>query len=283
MDISMDKFDTLSCSATQPIGVFDAGPGGLAVVKYMMELLPAENVLYLGDTARQPYGPQPAEKVRSNTIECCNWMARQGVKAILIGCNTASVAALEAVRQEITDIPVLGMIEPGVRAALHVPGSEHIGVWGTELTVNSHAYKNKLESFNPQAKVIESAPVALLRLAELGQIQNKAQIKTLVNEYLQPFKDHNMDALILGCTDLTCVRLETAEALGEKVVIIDPAEEVVNEIKDWLSARACLNQQPVSERQYRLCISGNNTEKFSSFTYEFLEIESCSVEQVVIN
>jgi len=252
------------------------------VVKYMMELLPAEDVLYLGDTARQPYGPQPAENVRSNTIECCNWMARQGVKAILIGCNTASVAALEAVRQEVKDIPVLGMIEPGVRAALRVPGSQNIGVWGTELTVNSHAYKNKLEVINPQTRVIESAPVTLLRLAELGQIQDKAQIKALVKEYLQPFNDLDMDALIFGCTDLTCVRRETAEALSDKVAIIDPAEEVVIEIRDWLNAHACLNQQLASERQYRFCISGNNTEKFSSFTCEFLGIESCSVEQVVI-
>jgi len=278
----MANTDKNPCSTKRPIGVFDAGPGGLAVVKYMMELLPAEDVLYLGDTARQPYGPQPAEKVRSNTIECCKWMARQGVKAILIGCNTASVAALEAVRQEIREIPVLGMIEPGVRAALRVPDSKRIGVWGTELTVNSHAYKNKLEDINPEVKVMESAPVTLLRLAELGQIQDKAQIKALVREYLLPFADLDMDALIFGCTDLTCVRRETAEALGGKVAIIDPAEEVVIEIKDWLKDRGCLNQQQASERQYRICISGNNTEKFSSFTCEFLGIESCSVEQVVI-
>ncbi len=279
----MANSDENPCSVKLPIGVFDAGPGGLAVVKYMMDLLPAEDVLYLGDTARQPYGPQPAEKVRSNTIECCTWMARQGVKAILIGCNTASVAALEAVRQEIRDIPILGMIEPGVRAALRVPGSKRIGVWGTELTVDSHAYQKKLTGLNPEAQVIESAPVTLLRLAELGQIQDKAQIKALVEEYLQPFEALEMDSLIFGCTDLTCVRQETAEALGDKVSIIDPAEEVVVEIRDWLDARACLNQQQVTERQYRICISGKNTEKFSSFTREFLGLESCSVEQVVIN
>jgi glutamate racemase len=230
MPISASK--TKVCSAQQPIGVFDAGPGGLAVVKYMMTLLPAEDVLYLGDTARQPSGPQSTEKVRSNTIECCTWMAKQGVKAILIGCNTASVAALDAVREEIKDIPVLGMIEPGVRAALREASSLRIGVWGTELTVASHAYQKKLEQLRPQVQVIESAPVTMLRLAEKGQIQDKTQIKALVREYLKPFEGFGMDSLIFGCTDLTCVGEETAQALGDEVKIIDPAEEVVVEIAD---------------------------------------------------
>ncbi len=279
----MPNSDEKNCSANQPIGVFDAGPGGLAVVKYLMALLPSENVLYLGDTARQPYGPQPTEIVRRSTLECCTWMAAQGVKAILIGCNTASVAALEAVREKIRHIPVLGMIEPGVRASLREPGSQKIGVWGTELTVNSHAYKNKLATLNPQAQVIEAVPVTLLRLAEKGQIQDKARIKALVEEYLKPFEGFEMDSLIFGCTDLTCVRQETAEALGDKVTIIDPAEEVVVEIRDWLSARDCLNQQLAAERNYRICISGSDTKNFSSFTREFLGIESSSVEQVETN
>ena len=279
----MPDFDRKNCSANQAIGVFDAGPGGLAVVKYMMALLPSENVLYLGDTARQPYGPQTTEKVRSNTLECCKWMAAQGVKAILIGCNTASVAALEAVREEIKDIPVLGMIEPGVRAALRDLGSQRIGVWGTELTVNSHAYKKKINELRPQAQVIESVPLTLLRLAEKGRIQDKGQIKALVEEYLKPFESFDTDALIFGCTDLTCVRQETAEALGEKVKIIDPAEEVVVEIKEWLTGHTCLNQGPTSERNYRICITGSNTNNFLAFTREFLGIESISVEQVDLN
>jgi glutamate racemase len=279
----MPASNTKVCSAQQPIGVFDAGPGGLAVVKYMMTLLPAEDVLYLGDTARQPYGPQPTEKVRSNTIECCTWMARQGVKAILIGCNTASVAALEAVREEIKDIPVLGMIEPGVRAALREADSRRIGVWGTELTVASHAYKKKLEQLSPQVQVIESAPVTLLRLAEKGQIQDKAQIKALAKEYLKLFEGFGMDSLIFGCTDLTCVRKETAEALGDGVKIIDPAEEVVVEIADWLHDLSCLNQQKPSERKYRICITGKNTKNFLTFTEEFLVLKLSSIEQVEIS
>ena len=275
--------DLMTCQAKQPIGVFDAGPGGLAVVKYMMDLLPGEDLLYLGDTARQPYGPQPTEKVRNNTIECCTWMEKQGVKAILIGCNTASVAALEAVREEIRDIPVLGMIEPGVRASLRELDSQRIGVWGTELTVNAHAYRKKLEQFRPGVQVIESVPVTLLRLAEKGKIQDKARIKALINEYLRPFEGFQMDSLIFGCTDLTCMRQETAEAIGERVKIIDPAEEIVMEIKDWLSTHKCLNQQLPSQRTYRICITGNDTKNFSTFTSEFLGIESSSVEQVDIN
>lgn len=271
-----------NCNSSRPIGVFDAGPGGLAVVKYMMKILPSENLLYLGDTARQPYGPQPVEKVRSNTVECLSWMEAQGVKAILIGCNTASIAALDAVLEKITAIPVLGMIEPGVRAALREEGADRIGVWGTELTVASHAYRDKLTLLNPQAKVVESAPVTLLRLAELGQIQDKVQIRALVEEYLQPFANLNLDSLIFGCTDLTCVREETDAALGSKVKIVDPAEEVVAEIRAWMKEHACLNEQAPSERNYRICITGNNVSAFQAFTREFLGIKSSLVEKVSV-
>ncbi|MEA4811696.1 MAG: glutamate racemase [Anaerolineaceae bacterium] len=271
-----------TCDAQRAVGVFDAGPGGLAVVKYMMELLPAENILYVGDTARQPYGPQPTEKVRSNTVECCSWMAEQGVKAILIGCNTASVAALDAVREKMHDIPVLGMIEPGVRAALREEDTRKIGVWGTELTVGSHAYRNKLQELRPQAKVIESAPVTLLRLAEKGKIQDKEQIRALVNEYLSAFDGFEMNALIFGCTDLTCVRQETAQALGAGVSIVDPAEEVVLEIRDWLKENACLNAQNPANRKYRICITGEDTKNFGAFTDEFLGLKSSRVEQIQV-
>jgi len=123
-------------------------------------------------------------------------------------------------------------------------------------------------------------PVTLLRLAEKGKIQNKAQIKTLVEEYLQPFEDFGMDSLIFGCTDLTCVRQETAEALGEKVKIIDPAEEVVLEIREGLSSHTCLNKQQASAHKYRICITGSDTKDFLTFTREFLGIQLSSVEQV---
>lgn len=114
----------------------------------------------------------------------------------------------------------------------------------------------------------------MLGLAEKGKTQNKAQIKTLVEEYLQPFEDFGMDSLIFGCTDLTCVRQETAEVLGDALKIIDPAEEVVVEIRDWLKEHNCLNPKAPAERAYRICITGSDTINFATFTGEFLGIES---------
>ena len=265
-----------------PIGIFDAGPGGLAVLKYMMEILPAENVLYLGDTARQPYGPQPVDKVRGYTIEACRYLVQQGVKAILIGCNTASVAGLDEGHKTFTEVPILGMIEPGVRAALRSGDARNIGVWGTELTVESHAYRDAIQQAAADKAVLEVACSDLLRLAELGQIQDKPLITGLVRRYLEPFDAIGMDTLIFGCTDLTCVRPETEQAAGAGVRIIDPAEEIVQDIREILGSQSLLNEQSPADRAYDICITGENTQAFSSFAEAFLGLKSVHVRQVTI-
>jgi len=268
-----------SSYARKPIGIFDAGPGGLAVLKYLMEILPSENVIYLGDTARQPYGPQSEEKVRQYTLEGCRFLANNGAKAILIGRNTATVAGLKECIGEFPDIPVLGMIQPGVKAALRKKTNGLIGVWGTELTVSSHAYKKELIKRAPNCQVIETAPVELLRLAEKGKIEDKKQIKEIIRRYLQQFKNRDLSQLIFGCTDLTCVRPEVEEVAGPGIQIIDPAEEIVSELRDILEKDCLLNNQAKELRLYKIYITGKDTQQFSVFVEEFLGIKSQEVNQ----
>lgn len=275
--MSMKPFNVSS-----PIGVFDAGPGGLAVLKYLKDILPSENVLYLGDTARQPYGPQPLEKVRTYTLEACRYLIHQGVKAVLIGCNTATVAGLEACITEFSQVPILGMIQPAVNAALMKETHRVIGVWGTELTVESHAYRNAFFQKAPAAKVVEVAPVELLHLAEKGQIEDKNLIKGLIRQYLRPFESEGVKQLVFGCTDLTCVRREVEEIAGPGLQIIDPAEDIIYEVYNILKKDRLLNQQAMQQRTFEICITGKNLVEFRSFARGFLGLDSLEVKQVSI-
>lgn len=266
----------------KPIGIFDAGPGGLAVLLFLMKHLPAENVIYLADTARHPYGPLERNIVEQYTIEACRYLINRGVKAILIGCNTASIAGLKAVNTLFPQIPIFGMIEPGVRAALREKTCTNIGVWGTELTVASHAYRDAILGIDPTKKVAEVACVDLLRLAEKGRIQNKGEILELCRRYLEPFEAINMDMLIFGCTDLTCVRAETALLVGSEVKIIDPADEIVLSIKERLSAENNLNSQDQENRSFDIGITGDDQTSFKQFAEDFLDLRPLNVGKVTL-
>lgn len=264
----------------QSIGIFDSGPGGLAVLKYIMQYLPAENVIYLGDTARQPYGVQDPSKVRGYTVEACTYLDESGAKCILIGCNTASVAGLGAAQEILPHRPILGMIESGVNALSTRISDPIIGVWGTKLTVTSHAYKNAILKFDKNLIVHEVACPDLLRLAEKGDIQDKEHIKNLCKQYYEPLRQKHISTLILGCTDLTCVRKEIEDVVGKNVEIIDPAEEIVQRTAFLLKASDLLNPQKETDRSYDFLITGENKEDFKRFVTEFLGLESIHIRSV---
>jgi len=261
-----------------PIGIFDSGPGGLAVLQEVRRLLPDEDVLYIGDTARQPYGPRPPAEVRQFAIELTGYLAQQGAKLVIIGCNTASVAGLEAAQKAFPEIPVLGMLGPGARAALKATRSKRIGVWGTELTAESKAYDTMLLAEAPDAYVLSVATPVLLRLTEKGQIDDRAYLRQLSREYFQPLAD--VDTLILGCTDLTCVRDIIDETVGAGVTVVDPAEAVTLEARQILAEsnalRAPRNQPPT----YTFQITGNDADNFAAFTERFMGIPRVDVEWI---
>ncbi len=263
-----------------PIGVFDSGLGGLAVLREVRRLLPYEDVLFLGDTARQPYGPQPVEDVRRYAVENTGYLAQRGVKLVIIGCNTASVAGREAAQQCFPNLPVLGMIGPGVRAALDASPGNRIGVWGTAITVDSKAYDQHILQLNPDMEVFGATCPELLRLAEKGQIDDRRHLLSLAKGYFQPLASMGIDTLILGCTDLTCVRDIAEEVAGKDVKVVDPAEEVVREAHQILRDAGALRSQELGFGSYQFLITGDDQANFASFTTRFLDLPQVDVERV---
>jgi len=269
--------------AETPIGIFDSGLGGLAVLREIRRLLPHEDVLFLGDTARQPYGPQPVQDVRRYAVEITGYLAEQGVKIVIIACNTASVAGREAAQRSFPELPVLGMIEPGVRGALAASQSRRIGVWGTALTVNNKAYDRLIQGLDPEMEVLGAACPELLRLAEKGQIDDRVYLLDLARTYFQPLSDFGADTLILGCTDLTCVRDIAEEVVGDRVAVVDPAEEVVREAHQILQTAGALRQPSRGQASYRFLITGDDQANFASFTASFLEMPTVDVEHIALS
>jgi len=250
------------------------------VLREVRRLLPHEDVLFLGDTARQPYGPRPVEDVRRFAIEIIGYLAQQGVKIAIIACNTASVAGREAAQTCFPDLPVLGMIEPGVAGALAASERGRIGIWGTELTVDKKAYDKLILEHDPGMEVLGVACPALLRLAEKGQIDDRAYLLELARRYYQPLADFQADTLVLGCTDLTCVRDIADEVAGHGVAVVDPAEEVVRQARQVLEDAGALGDAGARPANYRFLITGDDAADFAAFTARFLDLPQVAVERV---
>jgi glutamate racemase len=269
-----------SLRAEAPIGIFDSGLGGLAVLREIRRALPREDVIYLGDTARRPYGPQPVQRVREYTVEISRFLVEQGAKAVIIACNTASVAGAEAARRCFPEVPVLGMVEPGVWGALQATKNKRIGVWGTALTIDSAAHEQAILELDPDAQVLGVACPELLRLAEKGQIDHRRHLMKLARRYFTPIGDFDADVLILGCTDLTCVR-DIAEAVaGERVTVVDPAREVTSEARRGLEARGTLRIEDERSGSYQYLMTGEDKEEFATFTSRFLQVPHLDVTRI---
>ena len=276
---------TANVTAEAPIGIFDSGLGGLAVLREVRRLLPDEHVLFVGDTARQPYGPQPVEDVRQYTIEITGYLARHGVKMVIIACNTASVAGREAAQRCFPELPVLGMIEPGVRAALSISRGNRIGILGTSITIRSKAYDQQIQQADPTMAVLGATCPDLLRLAEKGKVDDRPLLLGLARRYFQPLADSQIDTLILGCTDLTCVRDIIEEVAGRDVVVIDPAEEVVREAHRILQNAGLLRPPGDDPPRTRFLITGDDLANFANFTARFMgwfhvEIDRISLKEL---
>jgi glutamate racemase len=272
MEIKMDP--------NGPIGIFDSGLGGLAVLREVNRLLPNEDCLFLGDTLRQPYGPRTIEEVRQYAIEITGYLIDQGAKMVLIGCNTASIAGGDAAQACFPDVPVIGMIRPGVRAALRASHSKRIGVWGTEITVASQAYDEMIVKTDPQAQVVGVACPTLLRLAEKGKIGDRPYLHGLATQDFQKVAGFGADTLILGCTDFTCVRDIIDEVVGNHVVVVDPAEEVVREAGRIMLERAGANPGSHKPARMKFLITGDDQDNFSSFGAKFLGVPMIDVSRV---
>jgi len=208
------------------IGVFDSGLGGLAVARRVMDEMPNEDIVYFADFAHLPYGPKPHEEVKEFTLQVVDFFVGKGVKAILIGCNTASAAAAGAAEERAREMPVIAMIEPAVRATTKYGDIHKVGIIGTKGTIDSKAYEEAFRQLSPSVDVLGHACPEVLRLAEQGKIDDKAKIRILAKECLSPLEREGIDALVLVCTDFTCIATELQAVLSPDVQMIDPAKEV---------------------------------------------------------
>lgn len=221
-------------SRNLPIGIFDSGVGGLTVYRALHERLPNEHFVYLGDTARVPYGTKSLSTVERYGIENAKFLEAHGIKLLVVACNTASALALPAIRSAV-EVPVIGVIEPGARAAIRVAAGKRIGVIATEATVHSGAYASAMARLDSRTQVTERACPLFVPLAEEGWAETDVA-RAVAEQYLSDFKSQNLGALVLGCTHYPILRDLISEAVGVEVPLIDSGEAAANEVQTLLES-----------------------------------------------
>ncbi len=207
--------------SSAPLGVFDSGVGGLTVVRALRELLPNESIIYLGDTARVPYGSKSPDTIRRFSVEDTQFLVGHGVKAVVVACNTATAHALPLL-QSTFRVPVIGVLEPGVEATLSDPGCERVGIIGTAGTIRSSAYQYALAMRKPGLQIHAVATPLLVPFVEEGWTDHPA-LKSVLKEYLTPLLDKGVDTLVLGCTHYPLLIPVLKKLLGSKVRLVDSA------------------------------------------------------------
>jgi len=215
-----------------PIGIFDSGVGGLTVYRALHERLPNERFVYLGDTARVPYGTKSLATVERYAVENAKFLETHGIKMLVVACNTASALALPAIRRAV-NVEVVGVIEPGARAAVAVASDSRIGVIATEATVQSHAYRHAISTIDTEAKIIERACPLFVSLAEEGW-SDTTVARDVARQYLADFTVSTVSALVLGCTHYPILREVIEEIVGKPVTLIDSGEATAAEVKIFL-------------------------------------------------
>ena len=224
-----------------PIGVFDSGVGGLTVVHELVRRLPHESILYFGDTARVPYGPKSEETVRRYSREATAYLMSRGVKAIVIACNTATAHAYDDLRSFLR-VPVVGVIEPGARAAAQATRTNRVGVIGTAGTIRSGAYDYAVRDLLPDARVYAQPCPLFVPIVEEG-LSTHEIARLAAEEYLTALREVDVDVVVLGCTHYPLLRDTIAQAMGPGVTLVDSAEETALEVEQTLRAADLLTSQ----------------------------------------
>lgn len=257
-----------------PIGVFDSGIGGLTVVHEIIRQLPAESVVYFGDTARVPYGPKSPETVCRYSREISAFLRDEGVKALVVACNTATAHALPTLRAEFP-LPIVGVVEPGARAAVRVSRGKHIGVIGTSGTIRSGAYERAILALDPDARVTARACPLFVPLVEEGWLDHPVTLQ-VAREYLAPLLDEQVDALVLGCTHYPLLKPMLCRELGASVALIDSAAETAAEIGRVLRTHGL--EADASAEPVRRFIASDDPLQFLQLGQRFLADAIESVE-----
>ncbi len=235
-----------------PIGIFDSGVGGLTVYRALHERLPDEHFVYLGDTARVPYGTKSLATVERYATENAKFLESHGIKLLVVACNTASALALPAIRDAVS-VDVIGVIDPGARAAVGNASGKRIGVIGTEATVQSEAYRRSIATLDPAAVVIEQACPLFVSLAEEGWAETEVA-RSVAEHYLSNLRKSDLSALVLGCTHYPILRGVISEAVGMEISLIDSGDATANEVQSLLEIRELSRPKAGNEDRVRqLC------------------------------
>jgi glutamate racemase len=239
----------------RPIGMFDSGFGGLTVARAVIDLLPAEDLVYFGDTARYPYGPRPLDEVRQFALEVTRLLVElHNVKMVVVACNTATAAALELLRFEF-DVPVVGVIDPGVRSLVRVTRNGRVGVIGTVGTIGSGAYQRAVRSTRAPVELSCAACPGFVEFVERGETASD-QVHVLAERLLAPLVEDGVDALLLGCTHYPFLARTIGDVMGREVVLVDSADETAFEVRSILEETG-LGRRSAAKGAHRFVSSGD--------------------------
>ncbi len=260
----------------KPIGVFDSGIGGLTVVKELIKLLPQENIVYFGDTARVPYGIKSRETIIKFSLENTLFLLQKDVKMIVVACNTSSSLALPVIRKHFK-IPIIGVIMPGAKEAVYATKNGRIGVIGTRATINSGAYEEEIKRLDPAKKVFSQACPMFVPIVEEGWVED--DIAQRVGEkYLAGLKKRGIDTLILGCTHYPLLKKRIQRIMGRGVTLIDSAQQVAVEVRQVLSQEGLLKRSAV--RPVREFYVSDEVAIFKNVAKRFLGTDLETVKKV---
>lgn len=216
----------------KPIGIFDSGVGGLTVYKAIRAAFPEEDLVYFGDTARVPYGPKSRNTIIEYSVQNARFLLQKGIKVLIVACNTSSAVALPEI-QSLTSIPIIGVIAPGAEMAARLTLNKRIGVIGTEGTVRSGAYSTAIQEIIPEAEVFSQACPLLVPLVEEGWLDHSAT-RSIVHEYLQGYKEKDIDTLVLGCTHYPLLKDLIIQELGSQINLVDSADAIAQYLRSLL-------------------------------------------------
>jgi glutamate racemase len=259
--------------AERPIGMFDSGVGGLTVARAVIDLLPHEDIVYFGDTARLPYGPRPRDEVRKYALEIMDALVGERVKLLVIACNAASSTVLEEARRAY-DVPIVSVIEPGVRAAVAATRNGRVGIIGTRLTISSGAYDAEIARVAPHVEPVSKSCPRFVELVERGDTTSD-ELTQLAEEYLSPLKRQGVDTLLLACTHYPLLAGVIQYVMGEGVVLISSAEVTAAEVYARLRGLGLLTSSS-APGAHRFIASSEGT--FSELGARFLGPEFGTVE-----
>jgi glutamate racemase len=261
---------------SRPIGIFDSGVGGLTVFKEVTTLLPQEDIIYLGDTARIPYGTRSPQTIIKYSMKNTKFLLSRGIKLLVVACNTSSAVSLRCL-QHGNAIPIIGVIEPGARKAAQVTRNKKVGVIGTEATLRSRAYEDCIHGIDVQIKVFGQPCPLFVPLVEEGWIDNQVTYLT-AQSYLYPLQEETIDTLVLGCTHYPLLKDVISQIMGDGVYLVNSAMETAEEVKKVLEEKDLANNE-ARERFYTFYVT-DNADRFIKVGERFLGTELREVREI---